>query len=137
MIDELIVRLNLFGFYTQAYADDVAILANALCLKVVREFLEQALRIVTQWCSDNNLVCKPEKTEIVLFTTKTGSHKRSRNELETEEPRSKLALEVNFDGAVIQTKSEVKYLGVTLDKILNWNSHLKRMINRAMSSLFV
>ena len=45
VIDELIVRLNLFGFPTQAYADDVAILVNALCPKVVREFLEQALRI--------------------------------------------------------------------------------------------
>ena len=138
VIDELIVRLNLVGFFTQAYADDVVILVNALCPKVGCELLEQALRVVTKWCSENNLSCKPEKTEIVLFTTKTGSRKRKRMEFETEEPQhSKLALRVNFAGEIIETKSEVKYLGVTLDKTLNWNSHLKKIIDKATTSLFV
>lgn len=71
MVDELIVMLNSIGFFTQAYTDDVAILVNALCPVVVHDFTEQALSMVTKWCSENNLICKTEKTEIVLFTSKT------------------------------------------------------------------
>ena len=55
VIDELIVKLSSTGFYIQVYADDVAILVNALCLTILRELLERALRMVTYWCKKNKL----------------------------------------------------------------------------------
>ena len=39
-------------------------------------------------------------------------------------------------GETIQFATEAKYLGVTLDKTLNWNSHLDKMIKKAKLSLW-
>lgn len=42
-----------------------------------------------------------------------------------------------MNGVQIQFSEEVKHLGVTLDKKLNWNSHLSKVISKGTNALWV
>jgi hypothetical protein len=82
--------------------------------------LQTALCTVQQWCERTNLFINPNKTLIILFNTK-------RNTEGLKEP--------NLFTKTIQLSSEVKYLGVTLDKGFTWKKQLDKVINKAYKGL--
>jgi len=76
---------------------------------------QDGLKLIETWCKKHSLSINPDKTEMVLFT-----RKRSLSGLKpTEIFKGKL----NFS-------EEVKYLGITLDRKLTWNSHLQSRAKR-------
>jgi hypothetical protein len=105
--------LNSNGYYTVGYADDIAILINGKFLHTVPEVLQTALRTVQKWCERTNLSINPNKMVIIPFT-------RKRDIKGLKEP-------ILFS-KTIQICSEVKDLGITLDKGLTWK---KTAINKA------
>ena len=122
VVDDLIVRLNRLGFYTQGYADDIVILSKGKFSNAVSDRMQAALDFVTLWCGERGLSVNPLKTELVLFTR----NRKLRGPLRR----------IKMLGQEINYSSEVKYLGVIFDCKLNWNAHLERVISKATASLF-
>jgi hypothetical protein len=105
-------EVNSNGSYTVGYADDIAILINGESLQTVSEVLQTALYTVQQWCERTNLSINPNKMVIIPFT-------RKRNIKGLKEP-------ILFS-KMIQLSTEIRYLGLTLDKGLTWKSSWTRL----------
>jgi hypothetical protein len=116
VVDDLLWGLNSNGYYTVRYADDKAILINGKFPHTVSEVLQTALNTVQKWCEKTNLSINPNNTVIIPLT-------RKREIKGLKEP-------ILFN-KMIQLSSEVKYLGITLDKGLTWKKQLDKAINKA------
>jgi hypothetical protein len=121
VVDDLLWELNYRCYYTVGYADDTAILINRKFPQTVSEVLQTALHTVQQWCERTKLSINPNKTVVISFT-------RRRNIKGLKEP-------ILF-GEKIQLSSEVKYLGITLDKRLTWKKQLDKVINKVYKAFW-
>lgn len=116
--DVLRVRLPA-GAQLAAYADDLVLIVAHRELEVVREQIEEATRAVNDWISAAGLVLERTKTEILLFTG-----------------RRKISLvEFQVAGHTVQYANEVKYLGLVLDRHLNFGKHTAYAAARAGKAL--
>jgi hypothetical protein len=94
-------ELNKGGYY----ADDIAILINGKFLHTISEVLQAALGLVQKWCDKTGLSINPSKTVVIPVTKK-----RVLKGLKGP----------TLFGKTIQLSTEVKYLGLALDKGLTW-----------------
>ena len=78
------------------------------------EKMRDALRIVESWCERVGLTVNPDKTECILFT-----RKQKRNLVGLSGP--------TFYGKTLKLAEKVKYLGVMLDRKLNWSAQVDFM----------
>jgi hypothetical protein len=113
VVDDLLWGLNDGGYYTAEYADDIAILIHVKLFATVSECLQTALHTVQRWCERTDLSINPNKTVIIPFT-------RRKNMKNLKEP-------VLFN-KTIQLSSDVKYLGLTLDKGLTCRKQLDKSL---------
>ena len=116
VVDELLRGLGEEGVIVQGYADDIVIAVRGTSPTYMARRMQKALTLVQKWCQNQNLKVNPCKTEMVLFA-------RKRN-LKFKAP--------SIFGAELHTSSEVKYLGVTLDKKLTWKSHVAKQTQKAL-----
>jgi hypothetical protein len=116
-VDEL---LKLFDDVTDdeqvllnAYADDLVLIVNGTDQVVLFLALQNALFKVQAWALEAGLTVSPSKSEAVLFT-----HCR------------KFAYPPNvlLDGVALVWKDSVKYLGLWLDRGLNWSLHMTKKL---------
>ena len=119
VLDSLLNRLNSDNFSIVAYADNLVILQTGRFENILCERMQVALRSIEKWCEDHSLSVNPKKTEMVLFT-----RKRKLPDLKAPEL---FKTKRNFS-------TEVKYLGITFDKKLTWNSHLEKRVKKAYIS---
>jgi hypothetical protein len=83
--------------------------------------MQSALNYVIGWCQQGGLSIKTAKTIVIPFTR-----------------RRKLSLKNTVvSGVQIEFSKETKYLGVVLDSKLLWNSHTKRVKEKAIKALMV
>jgi hypothetical protein len=68
VVDDLLWGLNVDGYYTVGYAEDIAILTQEKFLTTVSEYLQTALYTVQRWCERTGLSINPNKTVIIPFT---------------------------------------------------------------------
>lgn len=104
------------------YADDSAILVTGKNRSSIEKELTDELHSVSQWLIDNKLSLHLGKTETILFGSKhrlkTGS-----------------SLHVSCKGTDIQSTSNVKYLGATLDQSLSGEAMASSIIKKANARL--
>ena len=117
VVDSLITELNKGPYFTVGYADDIVILTNSLFPSTASELIQGALRVVEGWCNSNHLSINPSKTTVVPFT-----RKRDLSKLKT----------LSLYGTQLKWATEVKYLGLTLDKELTWSTHAKNSMAKAI-----
>jgi hypothetical protein len=115
VVDDLLSGLNSNGYYTVGYAGDIATLINRKFLHIVSEVLQTALCRVQQLCIRMKLSINPNMTVVIPFTRKR---------------KIKGLKEPILSSKRIQISSEVKYLGITLDKGLIWKNKLDKIINK-------
>jgi hypothetical protein len=70
VIDGLIENLNNAGYYTQGYANDLAILILGTEFNTTMDLMQGALKIVKDWCNVEGLRVNPRKTALIPFTYK-------------------------------------------------------------------
>ena len=117
VVDSLITKLNKGPYFTVGYADDLVILTNGLFPSTASELIQGALKVVEGWCNSNHLSINPSKTTVVPFT-----RKRDLSKLKT----------LTLYDTQLKWCTEAKYLGMTLDKELSWNIHVKNTTAKAL-----
>lgn len=90
------------------YADDTAILSPGNDPVETVHFLQTHLDLIDEWSSNWKIKINPDKSIYIPFTLKKS-----------------IPLPLHFQGIPIPISSEVKYLGVILDKRLTWGPHIK------------
>ena len=84
-------------------------------MDAVVNLMQCILKTVTSWYLKTGLKVDPDKTELVIFIRK---HK-----VPPFTPPS-------LAGEKLEAKDSAKYLGVILDRKLNWNEHLDENIRK-------
>ena len=92
------------------YADDLCITAQYHTFQEVVQIIEEALGELTHYYRSNSMRANPDKTQVAAF------HLRNRE--------AKRSLQVSWNGVDLENTDTPKYLGVTLDRTLHYNTHL-------------
>ena len=98
------------------FADDGALIATGTDIKEIIEIILRNVPILLQWAKDNSLEFNLEKTKLMCF---------SRKRKEIEKPA------VKINNVEIEWVDNFKYLGVTLEKSLNWKIHVEKTAKKA------
>jgi hypothetical protein len=101
VVDELLMRLNEGNNYAVRYADDSAIFVEGKFSRTVSDVLRTALGVVQQWCDRTSLSINRNKMAVILLPRKIDIRG-------LKEP--------TLSGKIIQLSTEVKNLGLILDK---------------------
>ena len=120
-MDDLLAILSAWDIDLQAYADDLVIIVKGKSDEMISTILQVVLDATNQWCAREKMSINPQKMVVVPFTKK-----RKLDGLRAP----------TLQGEIIQFSKEAKYVGVTLDKTLNWNSHLEKNIRKASHALW-
>lgn len=111
-----VLRLPMpMSVFSVGYADDLALVITAKDAKYAEEKLNQAMQGINYWMEDHGLKLAAAKTEIVMFT---------RKHIETIVP-------IRIRENIVETKDDLKYLGVLLDTKLTFKAHLKKSTEKA------
>jgi Reverse transcriptase (RNA-dependent DNA polymerase) len=119
VIDELLTELTEQGYEVIGFADDLVIMIRGNDDSILSNRLQSALNHAMKWCKDANLSINPMKTVVIPFT------RRLKHNL--KEPR--------MGDVTIKFSEDIKYLGITLDSKLLWNSHMKKTKEKAIMAL--
>ncbi|XP_074114897.1 uncharacterized protein LOC141537672 [Cotesia typhae] len=112
--------LENLGVHAVGYADDIVLMVKSSSPAEMRWRTQRALNLIQKWCTDKSLRVNPTKTEMVLFTKK-------------RKPKIKAP---SIFGVELQFLKEVRYLGVTLDSKLIWNSHIEKQTQKATATFW-
>jgi hypothetical protein len=104
------------------YADDTSVLFTATNEAELLNKVKPVLSFMTEWFSANGLVLNMEKTNIVNFTP--------RNYLTT-------VFEIVYQDQLLKESSQTKFLGLELDKNLNWRCHTQRILPKLSSTCYL
>ena len=107
-----------------SYADDTQLLdyspPNVTGLSSLKVRIEETLVELKNWFSANSLKMNPDKTHFILIGSKASVNK-------TDD------FHIDFSGSEITPRSTLKFLGVTLDQHLSWESHISLVVQRCNS----
>ena len=92
------------------YADDLCITAQYPTFTEVEDTIKEALSELTQYYRNNSLRANPDKTQVTAFHLRNREVKRSLN--------------IAWNGVDLENTAYPKYLGVTLDRTLNYKQHI-------------
>ena len=98
------------GIRAVGYADDVCILHDGPDASTLVDRLQPKVDHIVEWGRRAGITFNSSKTEMVMFTMKTTPKKGYKR--------------IKIDGKPVEYSDSVKYLGVTLDRRLNWNTHI-------------
>ncbi len=104
------------------YADDSVLLVSHRDPRVMSNTLSQELESCNEWLIDNRLSLRLGKTEAILCATK-----RKMNNAED--------FEVKYKDTAIESVSEVKCLGIKIDKTLSGEGTLDAIVKICTSRI--
>lgn len=93
------------------FADDMAIYAHSFSAQVATKQTQIHIDIIKKYCDKWKIRLNADKTETIVFARKRTNHR--------------VFQKLTMDGHTIIPKTHVKYLGVTMDSRLNFDTHLK------------
>ena len=116
-----VLSIILFNIYTNdqpiydgtmsfIYADDLCITAQYPTFTEVEDTIEEALSELTQYYRNNSLLVNQDKTQVTAFHLRNREIKRSLN--------------IARNGVDLENTAYPKYLGLTLDRTLNYKQHI-------------
>ena len=129
------------------WVDDVCILAISNSYEENVQLLEKALQRAASWASKHAAKFAPDKFELIHFTNPKSTTTATANTTATtdidiwevpDDPSGHDGMPVVIPGdipTVLAPKETAKYLGVWLDKHLNFTTHRKKMLAKGASSL--
>ena len=119
-LNTFLTGLGLHSNFVQAFADDLVILIRGICVPTIRSIAQQLLDRINSWCHNKGLRLSGVKTTAILFTNKRVST---------------LDKPLTVEGTVVPLVNSTIYLGVTLDRKLNWGPHILAKCDKAIGNL--
>ena len=111
------------------FSDDSSLSASGNNIAAINAKLQPSIQEVTEWCSTNAMLLKPEKTKSMVVAT-CQKHQRGLP-----------PLCVMLNSQVIQQVSEHRHLGVILDDQLKWQlkwqAHINSIINAVAKNVYL
>lgn len=105
------------------YADHTAIYTTSKISNTIIRRLQSALNNISKYLDKWKIKINSEKTQAILFPFNR-SYRRTPT------------INMMFQGRNIEISNEVKYLGLTLDKKLNYNSHIENTKSKAIKCMY-
>ena len=109
------------------FADDTTLYHGSRYLNYSKYCIESDLECIEDWFATNKLTLNIGKTVMMLF--QPTKRKKKDTSIDPAE------FSVNLLGAQIPCKSQTKFLGLTIDDKLNWDSHLNNMMLKIRSRI--
>ena len=109
------------------FADDTTLYHGSRYLNYSRFCIESDIECIEDWFAANKLTLNIGKTVMMLFQPNKGKKRNT-----TQDP-SKFS--VNLLGSQIPCRSQTKFLGLTIDDKLNWDSHIKNIMLKIRSRI--
>lgn len=116
-----IFNLNNNNVQILGYADDIVIITKGSNIEIMTHRINETLREINEILNKLDLTISPSKSEAIWFTK---GNKKIRPP----------TLFINNNPIIY--KSDVKYLGVILQKNLKWDFHVNNITNKAMKLIF-
>ena len=101
------------------YVDDFTIFASAATITHSTRIIQIAINTLEQWTKTKGMRFSVEKTAAIKF------EKRKRGE----------ELQLTLHGSRIQVRESTRYLGLIIDKRLNWKDHVDHLRAKCTSSV--
>lgn len=117
LLDPLLRRAESERSHVQAFADDILVLARADTTTDLNNQINSALEMIARWGEENKLRFAAHKTQAMLVTRK----------IKYETPAFKLS------STPLELSSEIRLLGLTIDRTLSFRSHLERVTTKAIN----
>ena len=99
------------------YADDSALVSADIDPNIVSHNLQLDLANVNLWFKANRLSVNCSKTQCILFTSNRSKHKQ-------------FQLDLTLDGENLNQVTEMKYLGLILDRHLTFENHVNSICRK-------
>lgn len=115
ILDPLLKLLSSEEVYYQAFADDGVLVFSGKSIPEMEDTVNRVLDKVVQWGDQNKLNFAAHKTNVMLLTKK----------LKFSPPH------LEMSGTTLALVDEVKLLGLTIDRNLNFNSHVRAVCKKA------
>ena len=100
------------------FADNTTLCKCESDLDIVLENLERDANIAINWLNDNEMVADPKKFQLIFLARSKSIEK-----------------EMSFVGKAIKSSSQVELLSITLDKNLNFKSHIENICCKANNKI--
>ena len=104
------------------YADDTVLYVADSNFETSSVRIQRDLRKLSGWCAENGIMVNTSKTKVMTFGSKVT--------VDNLPPFS-----IMYNGSPLQSVVSYKYLGMTLDKQLNYNLHVKSTIASVSAKL--
>lgn len=101
------------------YADDGALWIRTSSMAEGMNLMQQALDETMQFSNTKGLQLSPSKTKAMVFTYSS----------------KKLPHPLSLNGEPIQYTTNIKFLGMTLDRRLTWKAHIQQLVDRSQKDL--
>ena len=100
------------------YADDLQLYFSCKAEKVEEtlSMLKDDIYLILEWFSSSKLKANPDKFQFIIFGT---------NKQLAKIPPTCTKIDIRDD--LVEAAKEVKILGMQIDQILSWNSHISHL----------
>ena len=97
------------------FADDTTLYGSSKSLRLLQCEIEHDLAVITDWFRANKLTLNADKTICIIFSPKNESSKE---------------IELKLGGHTIPCRTETKFLGVWIDKNLDWKKQVDVLLTK-------
>ena len=120
VVDEILneLKIKLPQVYSQGFADDLSLYATGIDPQTVTGSMQTAVNMVERWCSKVSL--SVDKKASAMIVTRLKKYNTAK---------------ITLNGISLEYCSVVRYLGVYLDRRLNWGSHCEQRASRGLTAL--
>ena len=105
------------------YADDSNVIIPSSTMHELETKSSKVVDSMTRWFSDNSLSLNNKKTKYILFHS---------NYMESKTPDS-----ININNNAVKLENTVKFLGITIDKHLNWKEHCYQLGKKLSTCIYL
>ena len=97
------------------YADDTSILVSGINIDEIQERSKLMLNSLSQWFKYNGLSLNLRKTKVLKFETINCDN---------------MPVHLKFNDELLQEETHIKFLGIEIDKFLNWKTQVESLLPR-------
>lgn len=133
-INELL-QLNSFDGKITAYADDTALTFVGRTWQDAYNKAQMGFNIVKKWLHDNVLTLNIDKSKFIAFSIRNLSSTNTTHTITAHDCNSPHFLTCHCPK--LEKVSSIKYLGVIIDKNLNFSEHINIISNRVRKLIFI